>query len=505
MKIKFHGIHPDSLGGRKALMNPERGFRTEIYAGALPGEIAGTCSCHSKQLKLDGRDLKPRYVNRLIRGNRLDAIEFCDAQWADELDYFAYDGITVMQTYVYLSNFSEKEEISNEKLNAIDLFFNNVRKRRVKTLFRFAYELRPRTIGPSAEIIFSHLEQLKDLLLKHIDVIYAFELGCVGIFGEWHDSLHHLESDIEFRKKLFDKVLEILPPERAAMVRYPHLKIEIYGKKPLQKKHAWSMDPRARIGHFHDGMMAHAHPFPDSPEYGLITDESRYLPIDGELFWSDLSGQKQPEEAVLMLKKHHYDTMGFVHSHSLFEQDEFSMDLWKNIPADPAWLMENNLPISDGYFRGEDGRVILRSYYEYIRDHIGYRFELQNAEFPEEITAGKDFKGSFTINNRGFSTPWNRRFPELVFRKGQEEFVFSIDSDPRKWYSDNVDGTLHAPHKISFSCKLNGKMKKGIWKVGIRLPDASPSLHDIPEYCIRFANDIDYINGINILGECHVL
>ena len=166
--------------------------------------------------------------------------------------------------------------------------------------------------------------------------------------------------------------------------------------------------------------------------------------------------------------------------------------------------MENDLPISDGYFRGEDGRVILRSYYEYIRDHIGYRFELQEAEFPEEITAGKDFKGSFTINNRGFSTPWNRRYPELVFKKGQEEFVFSIDSDPRKWYCDNVDGTLHAPHKISFSCKLNGKIKKGIWKVGIRLPDASPSLHDIPEYCIRFANDIDYINGINVLGECHV-
>ena len=41
----FRGIRPDDLGGRMGLKNPERGFRTEVYASTIPGETAGTCSC----------------------------------------------------------------------------------------------------------------------------------------------------------------------------------------------------------------------------------------------------------------------------------------------------------------------------------------------------------------------------------------------------------------------------------------------------------------------------
>lgn len=100
-KKLFRGIRPDDPHGRMGLRNPERGFRTEIYFSTIPGETAGTCSCHSKQNKLDGRSLKPSCQNetltgcpRLIRGNRLDAVEFSHAQWQDELDYFAYDGVT---------------------------------------------------------------------------------------------------------------------------------------------------------------------------------------------------------------------------------------------------------------------------------------------------------------------------------------------------------------------------------------------------------------------------
>ena len=70
---------PDDPHGRRALRNPERGFRNEMYFSCLPGEVAGMCSCHFKQLKLDGRSEMPVYQNadvpgvpHLIRGNRLD-------------------------------------------------------------------------------------------------------------------------------------------------------------------------------------------------------------------------------------------------------------------------------------------------------------------------------------------------------------------------------------------------------------------------------------------------
>ena len=99
----FRGIGPDSIHGRMGLKNPERGFRTEMYFSLIPGEVAGTCSCHSKELKLDGRSTVPVYqnidvpgVHQLIRGNRMDGVEFSHRQWRDELDFFAYDGISVI-------------------------------------------------------------------------------------------------------------------------------------------------------------------------------------------------------------------------------------------------------------------------------------------------------------------------------------------------------------------------------------------------------------------------
>ena len=121
--IRLRGIRPDDLHGRMALRNPERGFRTEIYVSEIADEIAGTCSCHSKRLKLDGRPEAPVFQNRevpgvphLIRGNRLNGLEFRHGQWQDELDFFAYDGLAVVQSYVFLMKYQDGRDIPPEKI-----------------------------------------------------------------------------------------------------------------------------------------------------------------------------------------------------------------------------------------------------------------------------------------------------------------------------------------------------------------------------------------------------
>ena len=114
MQKTFRGIRPDDWHGRMGLRNPERGFRTEMYFSTIPGEVAGMCSCHHKRNKLDGRPEKPVFQNidipgvpHLIRGNRLDGIEFSHAQWQDELDFLGYDGVTIMQSYCFLMRYSD--------------------------------------------------------------------------------------------------------------------------------------------------------------------------------------------------------------------------------------------------------------------------------------------------------------------------------------------------------------------------------------------------------------
>ena len=497
----FRGIRPDDLQGRTGLKNPERGFRTEMYFSMIPGEIAGTCSCHSKQLKLDGRSESPVYQNvdipgvpHLIRGNRLDGVEFSHSQWRDELDYFAYDGVSVMQSYCFLMKYADGRDLPPEKLEDIEIFFRKVRESGAKILLRFAYELAPSLTGPDPETILKHLHQLRGLLRAYSDVIYVLQCGFVGRFGEWHNSFRGLESDVAFHRELFSSVLEILPEERRTMVRYPRIKRTVFGEKPLSEAEAFTALPQARIGHFNDGFMAnppyhggtfgHSGPETIDEEMEYIAQESRYLPVDGELFWRDVAGAALPAETVLNLRRWHFDTLGFVHGNCLFEGvDGYSFDIWKRVPVDPMFLIANQLPWSESYFQDEHGRHVWRSYYEYIRDHLGYRLELRSFEY--DIT--DRLRGKICLVNRGFSAPVNPR--PVFFVLGKERVA--LDADIRKWYSGQEQTLV-----FDIPPPPPGSYEAGLW-----LPDAAETLRDRSEYAIRCANPLDFTDGVNWFGK----
>ena len=495
MIYKFKQLGPDFPHGRMGLRNPERGFRTEMYFSCIPGEIAGTCSCHSKQLKLDGRSEQPIFQNKeipgvphLIRGNRLDAVEFSHRQWQDELDFLAYDGITIMQSYCFLMKYDDGRDLPQEKLDDIETFFLKVRESGVKCLLRFAYELSPTLQGPTAETILKHLAQLRPILRKYVDIIYALQCGFVGKFGEWHNSFHYLQNDLGFRKELFQTVLEVLPPERKTMIRYPLFKQEMFGTEPLTEKDAFSDLPQSRIGHFNDGFLAgpaHGGTFNGINDYEAVktylSEEGRFLPMDGELFWCDCAGMALPMDSAYWLANWHYDTFGMVHGNNLFEGvDGYSIDVWKRVPVDPMYLIAKQLPWNEAYFRDERGNHVWRSYYEYIRDHLGYRIELQSFEY--EIAAGH-LTGNIRLINRGFSAPVNPR--KVYFMLGSSPI--ELKTDIRKWYSAEEQIL-----KFDIPVPASGKYETGLW-----LPDSSENLRNREEYAIRCANPLTFRNGVN--------
>lgn len=515
MKRKFRGIRPDDLHGRTALRNPERGFRTEIYFSRIPGEIAGTCSCHAKQLKLDGRSEKPVFQNidvpgilHLIRGNRLDAVEFSHSQWQDEIDFLAYDGVSVVQSYCFLSRYDDGRQLPQEKLDDIELFFLKLRESRVKALLRFAYELSPSLSGATAATILSHVQQLAPLIRKYSDVIYVLQCGFIGSFGEWHNSFHHLQHDFAFHRELIDMVLEILPQHRRTMLRYPRFKMRLFGTEPLSEKEAFTSLPQARIGHFNDGFLAR-HPssggtfgHEDSivsaeEEMAYLEAEGKYLPMDGELFWHDIGGVVLPNMAIQYLRRWSYDTLGFVHAHSLFEGEPYSFDIWKRVPIDPLFLFDHQLPVSDGYFTDEQGRHVWRSCYEYIRDHLGYRIELQSADLPGELTAGQTLHAEIQLINRGFSAPVNPRPVRLTLKNGSGGCTFDSPVDLRRWYSGES-------HSLVLDTVLPADLAPGRYQFGLWMPDADAALENLPEYAIRCANPVEFRDGINLLADCDI-
>ncbi len=511
MQKTFRGIRPDDCHGRMGLRNPERGFRTEMYFSTIPGEIAGMCSCHHKQNKLDGRPEKPVFQNidipgvpHLIRGNRLDAIEFSHAQWQDELDFLGYDGITVMQSYCFLMRYSDGQDLPARKLEDIEGFFQKLRESKAKTLLRFAYELSPTLTGPTAATTLKHLSQLRPLLQHYCDVIYVLQCGFIGKFGEWHNSYHQLQYNQAFHRELFAAVLEALPLERRTMLRYPALKMCLYGPEPLGDEEAFALTPRARIGHFNDGFLAaesHGGTFgrKDSlmsmdAEKDYLSAEGRFLPMDGELFWRDLRGMALPAEAAELLARWHYDTFGFVHGNSLFEGDKYSIDVWKSVPVDPMFLRDKKLPVSDSYFADAHGQHVWRSYYEYIRDHLGYRLELTRAEMPDQVQGGRPFAVTVELVNRGFSSPVNPRPVFLVLRQGVQEYAFAFDTDIRRWAGHG------ASQRLSLAVTLPKEAPAGDYAAGFWLPDGSDVLRHDHDYAIRCANALDFQAGVNWLG-----
>ena len=431
----------------------------------------------------------------------LDAVEFSHAQWQDELDYFAYDGVTVMQSYCFLMNYCDGRPLSPEKLEDIETFFRKLRESGAKALLRFAYELYPTPAGPTAGTVLKHIAQLRPLLHRYQDVIYVLQCGFVGRFGEFHHSFHHLEEDPGFCRELLSAVLEALPEGKKTMLRYPRLKRALFGNAPLSEAEAFSGTAPARIGHFNDYFMGNnnhggtfgAGDLSIEEEFHYLDEESRYLPMDGELQWRDLAGVALPHEALLNFSRWHYDTFSMVHGHSLFEQEFYPIDWWKSVPVDPMLLHDNRIPVSDDYFYDAAGNFVPRSHFEYIRDHLGYRLELLSAAMPESVRAGDRLEAEIQLVNRGFSAPVNPRPVQLVLQCDSERRSFPFETDVRRWYG----GTEQV---LKLSVTLPPEMVPGIYQAGLALPDASEILADNPAFAIRCANSLEFRDGVNQLG-----
>ena len=171
------------------------------------------------------------------------------------------------------------------------------------------------------------------------------------------------------------------------------------------------------------------------------------------------------------------------------------MDVWARVPVDPMFLRQRNLPFEEDYFTDEKGNHVWRSYYEYIRDHLGYRIVLEEAEVDSEIVAGKDFHARISLQNHGFSAPVNPRPVQLVLTGRASQIRFDFKTDIRRW---SGGGTRQV---LEMTATMPSDMVEGEYQVYFAMPDASETLSEQPEYAIRCANPLEFVDGCNWLGE----
>lgn len=494
--IHYRGIYADDPAGLEGLYNPERGFRLEVALDVT----------------------KNNYVWNPERYP--DITSYLEEQ----SEFYASDSISLVQTYFYLTGAVGKE-LTEENFRTMDIFFDKLRELGKKAVLRFAYEtdfMGRVTTGPTLQDIIRHADQLKPFLKKNKDVIQVVQAGMIGAWGEWHSSFHGLEGSEETKRIILEKILEMTPENRMVQVRVPSYKNLLKRDGKMYNRTSFHddfiiIDPHQWDGDMHEGTAL----------FDQIVRESPYLPVDGELPWGNWSVNKGPDnpepgwivdgvKTARQLFLQHYTSLSAIHNYKeKGTTDKYSMMYWKETPVSESYLQENHMPVSDGYFRKKDGSSVERSAFDYIRDHLGYRIELQEMTVPSSLSAEDSNLIELSLINRGFSTLFNEHpvYLVLIDETGNVCYTSQTDANVNDWQPYQPGNSLCTPliHKITSDLKIPANLSKGTYRLGLWIPDDSDRLKYNNRFAIRCANgnvgwwiSEDGKYGINILSEINL-
>jgi len=251
---------------------------------------------------------------------------------------------------------------------------------------------------------------------------------------------------------------------------------------------------------------------PGNPEHDMMTVESPYVAVDGEMFYINFGGMINGLWAAERLRLHHYSSLGIFQSNAAIEAPgkTYSVDKWAKTMIGADDLSARRLPHSITYFTDKNGKTVKRSIFDYLRDHLGYRIELQKFELPVKVAQKSKLAVKFSLINYGFSAPVKPRKCYLVLRhKGGDFFPLSTKINVRKWQPFKPGDKEFRPleHRYELSIDLPDYISSGEYQVGIWLPDSSSTLRNDPRYAMRLANrSVTWEPkwGINLIGKIEV-
>jgi len=388
----------------------------------------------------------------------------------DDFSYVRAGGETLVFSYVRLDNW-RSQDLPSSLLNALRAGFDHARDAGVKVVLRFAYNDGPYPASDpdaSKSWVLKHIGQLSPVLRGHSDVIAVVQAGFIGAWGEWHTATNGLLDDPQDRRDILEALLDAMPADRAAQIRLPAYKREMYGEA-LSPSDAFSGSYAARVGHHNDCFLASdtdlgTYPSNDIEGYkDYVAQDTLYLPMGGETC-DVFPARTACAPAMAEMERLHF---------SYINQDY-------------------NTDVVDGWTDGGCREEIERS--------LGYRLVVERALFPDGVKPGRSFSLQVTLTNQGWAAMYNAR-PVFVVLEGQgARYTVQLPAvDPRRWaaaQSSSLQARLRLP-----AAAAEGSYRLAIW-----LPDAAEGLRSRAEYSVQFAHAgmFDAARGDNGLGSVSV-
>lgn len=359
---------------------------------------------------------------------------------------------------VYLCDYLESD-IPQEALDILRTHFTLERQAGTKVILRHAYSWDNKwpVQEPELKWIKRHIEQLSPIWNEFKDVIYVFQGGFIGVYGEWH-TLTNITKDAQ-KGELVKCYLDHTPKDRQIALRTP-------GHKRLVMKYindgqysladtitaatAFDGSYNSRLGNHNDCVLVNgndAGTFGGTPDKKLLRTESNYVSVGGESCFVGDYTYCDCEYSNKHLRQYHWS---YLSNHYAI------VDYWKNNGCNKD-----------------------------LSTRIGYRFVFNGSSFFGKFTAGGDFLMKMCLTNYGFASLINERKLEFILRNDNdwtEKYVYVSKKDPRDW-----KGCRH--YEYDETLVLPEGLKKGeSYTLFINLPDIDPKLHDNPDFSVRFAN-----------------
>ena len=487
-------VQPAEIADKEALGNPDRGFHLECNFVATAGEPGTMYNPYGSGV---GQILEPGETFEYYPDG------FVQTR-TNELKVEA-DEIRLTQLYIYLPEFRNVDVIPDEGIANIQTLFDGLRTAGYKAILRFAYRNEHTSAGyPSADRTIKHIKQLAPLITKNIDVISVIQSGFLGQWGEWNPDLGSTAKNNEAMKEL----LKAIPEGYGMEMRY-------CGRKNNLKS-AISTADYNRIGFNNDYFTGGQHPMACGGSDFCLND-GQYTQVAQESFEAYVSGEVPHEgktdptwgldfmldtDALFhFLKIHHYVAL------DVTQNFYNNIKHWRTQKVFPSKLDRLSIFYDENYFL-ENGKPVARSFYQFVRDHLGYRLNVKEASFKKE---SNHLVYDIQLTNTGFATVHNPKSVYLVLINEDNEIE-------KEWKLENVNPKNWQPwakgkQNEQLTHSIAGTIDPeipGNFKVGISILDDQESVKDNTNYQIRLANDNGKVTHwtnsgntriVNILGE----
>ncbi|MFZ9202218.1 MAG: DUF4874 domain-containing protein [Opitutales bacterium] len=487
----YHGIWADDPTAANGLINPDRGFRLECPVGAGDGVLLVTLAdgtgARRRGGKLDGVSVFPSLDVDAAK------VGWSDRAMAESLARLQAAGLTTHLGICWLDEYASKP-LDAALLARLDKSLDVFRRAGARVILRFAYELdRRKTAGPTLATVTQHIEALRPVLARNADVILAVQMGFVGHRGEIRDAAR-IPEDLAAHAAVLKALIAARPPGRPLQVRSATMRAALLGALNLapsiiQADAFEDRTPAAFIGMHNVGFGA------DNTDDGTFEsvgqgdagwrtwcEQGVFVPVDADLGPGFASARTLEDGWNLCVKAamERVVTLGVNRAASTLSPTRTPgpVDAWKTQMKTREEVLARGLPVSDGYFSDSKGNAVPRSAHDYLRDHLGYRYELISASWPSSVKQGETYELRIRLTNRGFAACPTARTLDLAYAAKSGRYIYAPGTgesfDIRRILPAAAIGPEAAAQGQEITCRAQAPNAPGKHLLVVMFPEAQP-------------------------------